>query len=116
MGNIHTFWYNKEKSKERIKKLKEYLLFYLANIHSANTDIFVDNFFSKEDAKTLKEFCKQEGYIKNESITDKGLLFLDILEKRSLLRKQFYFNVILTIATILMAVIAIINLIISKQN
>lgn len=108
MGSIHTYWY---KHRNIEKKLRKFLSLYLENIHSANVSDFAEVWFNKEDNKAMKEFCLEQGYIKNESITHNGIILLDMIEKRRLTRLQLYFNIVLTIATVLTAFISIMSVI-----
>ena len=77
------------------KKLKKYLSIFLSNIHAINTDSFAGYWFSDLEAKTLKKYCLNQGYIKSNSITDKGIKLLNILENKEVSKKQLYFNIII---------------------
>jgi hypothetical protein len=54
---------------------------------------------------TARNFCKKIGLISEEGrITNDGLSFLNIIQNKKILRKQFWTNILLVTATTILAV------------
>lgn len=98
-------WYLR---KDYEKDLKKYLSIYLANIH---TDVheFARYWFKEFRGNALERFCKERGYIKEGRITTRGIKLLKLLEDRRISKLQLSFNIILAIATCVMAAFTIIS-------
>lgn len=98
---------NRRYSGENI--LETFLSLTLDNYHTP-AEAFMKKYLKNDEIITAKEFCKKLGLIsKDEEITVEGLNFLNLIQNKRIARRQFWTNTILTIATTILAIIAILS-------
>ena len=93
---------NKFKSGEEV--LETYLSLVLDNYHTPAEE-FMKMYLEDDEIMTARNFCKKIGLISEEGrITNDGLSFLNIIQNKKILRKQFWTNILLVTATTILAV------------
>jgi len=90
--------------------IKRYLTALYENADKSS-DAFAILTVKDYDAEWVREFCKRNELTKNDRITLKGIEFLNFLENKSINKKQMIFNIIVTIATVIMAITTIMGII-----
>jgi len=86
------------------ERIKRYLTSLYHNIHIPNSDAVAFLTMKDEDYDWVRKFCENNKLVKKGRITEKGVAFLTMLNKKELLERQTKFNKLVTIFTIVMAI------------